>query len=217
MRRLLPKDRPSGPSSASTYSLPILLIGCFLLFSYQSLAQSNFIFTTAGASGAEGPTQSEVDAEYSGTNLSGNVTVAPRGIQKWIVPASGLYSIKASGASGGNSSSNSRSGGLGASIEGEFILNKDDTLKILVGQKGTDGCGAGGGGGATFIVRNSTILLAAGGGGGAASDNDGADAVTTTSGTNDHPGGGIPGGVNGLGGQACNAASGASADRKSVV
>ena len=54
-----------------------------------------FTFTNAGATGREGPTQSQIDSNYSGTNLAGKVTINTRGIQEWTVPASGNYAIEA--------------------------------------------------------------------------------------------------------------------------
>tara|TARA_E500000331_G_C16869930_1_gene545733 strand:+ start:343 stop:597 length:255 start_codon:yes stop_codon:yes gene_type:complete len=45
-----------------------------------------YTFTNAGAEGREGPTQSQIDSNYSGTNLAGNVTINTRGIQEWDFP-----------------------------------------------------------------------------------------------------------------------------------
>jgi len=44
-------------------------------------------FTNAGASGRFGPTQAQVNAAYSSTNLANNVTINTQGIQEWTVPA----------------------------------------------------------------------------------------------------------------------------------
>ena len=115
-----------------------LCIGLTSLLS--SLMHANtFIFTSAGSTGREGPTQAQVDANYSGTNLAGAVTINTQGIQEWIVPADGNYTIEARGASGGDSSiSNNSTGGRGKIASGTFELSKDEVIKILVGQSGED-------------------------------------------------------------------------------
>ena len=58
-----------------------------------------YTFTNCGATGELGPTQTECDASYDGTNV--NVTINTRGIQEWTVPQSGVYKITAYGAAGG--------------------------------------------------------------------------------------------------------------------
>lgn len=143
------------------------LILSFLLIAFFSPvnAQLSYDFTTAGASGKDGPTQVQLNAEYGSTNLSGAVT-SQSGIQRWIVPNSGAYSILAEGAQGGGAF-----GGFGASMQGEFTLVAGDTLYIIVGQEGgTTGNNHLAGGGASYVVQGSAnnILLIAGGGGGAA-------------------------------------------------
>ncbi|MAN04827.1 MAG: hypothetical protein CMI35_17235 [Owenweeksia sp.] len=165
-----------------------------------------YTFTNAGANGATGPNQAQIDAAYTGTDLQGNV-ISAGGIQEWTVPFSGVYHIDATGASGGGEGRSSNAGGLGASMSGDFLLNQGDVIRILVGQKGEDGCGAGGGGGGTYVVRNGTLLLAAGGGGGATSDNNGGPALTGFDGGNDFPGGTTPGGIGGGGGDVCTGGS----------
>ncbi|MEX0966557.1 MAG: fibronectin type III domain-containing protein, partial [Bacteroidia bacterium] len=126
-----------------------------------------YTFTSAGATGREGPTQSEVNTEYTNTPLDGKVTVT-NGIQKWSVPATGLYEIEVYGAEGGGPA-----GGLGAYMKGTFSLTQGDSLQILVGQEGEVGGSrllTGGGGGGTFVVddNNNPLIIAGGGGGGAA-------------------------------------------------
>ena len=118
-----------------------------------------YTFTNAGAEGREGPTQAQVDANYSGTSLEGAVTINTQGIQEWTVPADGIYSIKSLGASGG-----STNGGNGATIFGKFQFTKDKQLKILIGQKGITS----GGGGGSFVSDqlNNPIIIAGGGGAG---------------------------------------------------
>ena len=73
------------------------LVILFFAMPFAMLAQT-YTFTNAGAEGREGPTQAQIDANYSGTNLAGKVTINTRGIQEWTVPAGGIYRIIAFGA-----------------------------------------------------------------------------------------------------------------------
>ena len=172
----------------------------------ESNATNVFTFTNAGATGKNGPSDTQLVAEYNGTNLDGNVTIGfMLGYQKWTVPANGAYTIEAVGARGGNQPS--QMGGLGAYIRGDFNLTAGQELTIVVGQAGANnpniGNGTSGGGG-TFVVAdsNNTPLVVAGGGSGAARSKPGSDATTNTSGLNGSgPNGETDGGTNGLGGQ----------------
>ena len=129
-------------------------------------------FTNAGATGRLGPTQAQIDANYSGTTLEGAVTInaTHQGIQEWIVPESGTYMIEAYGAQGGNAGS--FNGGKGALIKGFFTLSHGNSLKILVGQQGgnyeknSDKITTGGGGGSFVATMLNSALIVAGGGGG---------------------------------------------------
>ena len=131
-----------------------------------------FVFTTLGAQGPTGPTNT---SGYLGTTLEGHVKLN-NGIQEWTVPHTGTYYIEAFGASGANGTCDScsgwRLGGLGAKITGSFELKQGQKLKILVGQKGQVGREdkkiPGGGGGGTFVtfMDNSPLVVAGGGGGG---------------------------------------------------
>jgi hypothetical protein len=141
-----------------------------------------YTFTNCGKEGRSGPNQDQVNATYNVENntLNGGVTITTPGIQEWIVPADGTYSIEAWGAAGGTQLyQNDYPGGYGAKIIGSFTLTEDDVLKIIVGQKGEDTrtsvqcpthCdnAAPGGGGGTYVWNgvNNTLLIAAGGGGG---------------------------------------------------
>ncbi len=134
-------------------------------FATDANAQLTYTFTTAGATGTVGPTQTQVNNAYTGTNLQGSV-VATGGIQSFTIPVSGPYKITAYGAQGGYN------GGYGAIIAGGFTFTAGQVIKILVGQQGIQGTNsapysAGGGGGGTFIADNAnTPLIVAGGGGG---------------------------------------------------
>lgn len=128
-----------------------------------------FCFTNAGATGATGPTQSDLIWAYSGTSLDGMVT-SEDGIQRWEVPHTREYRITACGAEGGYSPGNAPAG-RGACMQGVFLLNGSDPLKIVVGQEGTGvPTGGGTGGGGTFVaLPNDTPLIVAAGGSGAPS------------------------------------------------
>lgn len=130
-------------------------------------AATVYTFTAAGATGYQGPTQTQVNTAYTSTTLAGAVTINTQGIQEWTVPATGRYSIKVTGAAGGLTSGYATTG-YGAVIQGEFTLSQGTVLKIAVGQKGVAAASSsygGGGGGGSFVVQNSTLIIAAGGGG----------------------------------------------------
>lgn len=164
-----------------------------------------YSFTSAAASGQNGPTQSQVTTAYTGTTLAGAVTVSTRGIQTWSVPLTGTYQITAVGAGGGGTA-----GGNGASMTGSFTLTSGTVLKIVVGQTGvgvTSGASRYGGGGGSYVTNSSnTPYVVAGGGGGAAITGSGYSPANGTDGSvNPNPGntsGGVAGtGSNGCGGQ----------------
>ncbi|TVR76526.1 MAG: hypothetical protein EA412_13455, partial [Chitinophagaceae bacterium] len=131
-------------------------------------------FTNAGASGRFGPSQAQIDAEYTGTSLDGSVTVIGDGIQEWTVPFTGTYTIDAYGAQGGFAGGGQA--GLGARISGEFDLIAGQKVHIIVGQQGgqyqanTRRWQSSGGGGSFVVLEGaadeSDILVIAGGGGG---------------------------------------------------
>ena len=133
-----------------------------------------YTFTNAGATGREGPTQAQIDSNYTGTNLAGNVTINTQGIQEWVVPADGYYTIETKGAAGaiGDLTQSNFQGGNGAVMVGGFNLTALNTLKIVVGQKGISGGQSepGGGGGGSFVysgqIGGMVLYIAAGGGGG---------------------------------------------------
>ncbi|KAM6973436.1 ALK tyrosine kinase receptor [Aplochiton taeniatus] len=154
-------------------------------------------FHTCGAAGPEGPTPTQCSSSYRNSNV--NVTVATRGpfkgIQIWRIPETGIYRITACGAAGGRSVLEMTKSN-GVYITGDFLLQKDELLYILVGQPGEDACpnsnlqlhkicmeqshplenktqvkgGGGGGGGATFVFKVEKgvyiPLIIAAGGGG---------------------------------------------------
>ena len=131
------------------------------LFSYTEciLKQTSGIFTNLYNTGTSKPLQSMADTVYTS-----NVEVT-NGIQKYIVPETGKYKIVAIGAAGGagGGSGDNCMGGFGAIISGEFDLNANDELYLLVGQKGTDNpqtssdATTGGGGGMSVVaIKDAT-------------------------------------------------------------
>tara|TARA_B110001452_G_C15177547_1_gene409083 strand:+ start:249 stop:1175 length:927 start_codon:yes stop_codon:yes gene_type:complete len=141
-----------------------------------SSSSGPYTFTNCGATGKNGPSQSNCNSEYSGSSLDGVVTVSS-GIQTWTVPSSGTYTIEVWGADGGNGDDNysyESLGGNGKKLKANFSLAQDAVLKILVGQSGgiasvsSNSTNAGGGGGGTFVTysNNTPIIVASGGNGG---------------------------------------------------
>ena len=155
------------------FSLSITIKHIFSEVTCYSSSDFNFTFTTLGAQGPTGPTDT---SGYQGTTLQGRVRL-DNGIQIWQVPMTGSYVIEAWGASGaqGEGEKEERPGGKGAYMKGTFNLTRGKLLKILVGQAGSiENVGVpllpGGGGGGTFITFSSkkALLVAGGGGGGGA-------------------------------------------------
>ena len=179
------------------------------LFIFGLATAQTFTFTNCSQSGYTGPSQSQVNSEYAGTSLDGNVTVID-GIQYWTAPATGTYTITVNGAEGGQSNSygGSGSGGDGAMMSGDFTLSAGTQLKILVGQQGKADSYDGGGGGGTFVTLddNTPLIIAGGGGGGSSSnDNNSQGWVNENGQTNSN---GNAGGTAGSGGSNCTSAGG---------
>lgn len=114
-----------------------------------------------------------MQGRYTFTNKVGGVLYEgpqgpPSGLQRFVAPSSGTYRITANGARGAKATaaSASVSGGCGAEVSGEVVLQDGDALDILVGQMGTAATNSGGGGGGSFVVKNGVPLFVAGGGGG---------------------------------------------------
>ena len=160
------------------------------------IPQGPWTFTNAGATGRFGPTQSQIDANYSGTSLEGLVTInsTHQGIQEWTVPANGTYLIEAWGQKVQTMEIKVLREDMELRVKGQFILNKDANISILVGQSGSEvnhinggsWLNGGGGGGGTFIFLSSAItenypLIAAAGGGGAGRDSNGTSGLISQS------------------------------------
>jgi hypothetical protein len=164
----------AGCSSSFTDSVTLSLCSPF-----------TFVLTPCGASGRLGPTQSQCNSTYGL-----GVVTSVSGVQEYVVPQTGTYTITVRGAQGGAGNTGSNTGGLGAIVRGQLNLNQNDTLWIGVGQAGiNNGVSgtAGGGGGASYVRikgQNTPLLVAGGGGGGRgdASPGNGHDAPTTING-----------------------------------
>ena len=170
------------------------------------------VFTNLGKSGTEGP--DSVGSHYTGQDHDGQVTVS-NGIQLWTVPHTGEYRIETIGASGGYSEDSVINGGRGARMIGNFMLTKDEIIRILVGQRGEKGVEnkkTGSGGGGTFVVRgDNKPLIIAGGGGGVVKmteQHSGCDASINTTGNAGYNSPPLSGGSNGNGGQTDKSRSG---------
>ena len=163
------------------------------------------VFTNLGKNGTKGP--DSVGSHYTGQDHDGQVTVSS-GIQLWTVPHTGKYRIETIGASGGYGEDSVINGGRGARMIGNFMLTKDEIIRILVGQKGERSNSyknAASGGGGTFVVReDNKPLIIAGGGGGVAKmteQHSGCDASINTTGNAGYNSSFLSGGSNGNGGK----------------
>jgi len=154
----------------TSYTLKLLAM---MLVSVKIYAQVTYSFTSAGSTGRFGPSQVQLNTAYANSNLNGLVT-SVNGIQQFTVPVAGNYRIEARGAQGGSITGGSI-GGQGSTMIGEFFLNANSVVRIVVGQQGIGAAnGACGGGGGSYVVdfgnapytNNAGILVVAGGGGG---------------------------------------------------
>uniref|UniRef100_G1TR20 Tyrosine-protein kinase receptor n=1 Tax=Oryctolagus cuniculus TaxID=9986 RepID=G1TR20_RABIT len=104
-----------------------------------------WLFSTCGASGRRGPTQTQCDGAYAGSSVAVTVGAAGplRGVQLWQPPGPGQYLISAYGAAGGKGAKNHLSRAHGVFVSAVFSLGRGDPLYILVGQQGEDACPGG--------------------------------------------------------------------------
>ena len=153
-------------------------------------------FTTASKTGrtAHSSISSYISAYSSAGSWKNNVDYFvegyDNGYQRWTVPSSTTYTIRAAGAEGYR-------GGRGAVIERTVALEAGDKLDIVCGHTPSGGSTSTGGGGASWVVQSydagtgttytqnnaQAILIAGGGGGTYSSTNQGgarSDASYTT-------------------------------------
>ena len=128
-----------------------------------------FTFRNCNQTGRNGPSLTTMKSYYN-TYQNGNTTNqwvnnssylnSWNGQHVWTVPYTGSYRIEAYGAAGcgGNNHASPnnyvrQTGGYGAKMSGDFVLNKGEQIRILVGQMGEGfnsyGHRPGGGGGGT--------------------------------------------------------------------
>lgn len=130
---------------------------------------TTFTFTNAGATGRNGPTLAQCRSAYasaSWTQDAANLSMTTQGIQVWKVPTTGVYEIRAVGATGGNTNEPTAPVGNPADLRGRFNLARGQFICVLVGQSGWQGDNrpGWGGGGGTFVVKSdNTPLIVAGG------------------------------------------------------
>ena len=137
----------------------------------------------------------------SGGSAVVNGQAVPRGVQVWVVGATGTYDVVAAGAGGADyapsSTGSTIGGGRGAVVRTRYNLTAGAVVAVMVGAK-PRGCGStgfAGGGGGTFVsvyagtggfgaAQQHTLVVAAGGGGGVGSSGAqaGGDASSGTAG-----------------------------------
>lgn len=166
-------------------------------------------------------------AAVAGKTFDPTNTVGSTGdIQTWTVPTTGVYTISATGASGGlgrTTGGTDIRGGYGAKMSASFSLTQGQVIKVVVGQAGTNTASSyagGGGGGGTYVYTSTNVPLVVAGGGGGAGQYElslSKDAATTVNGKNGVRGDqtnemapGI-GGSNGFGGNGSSSYSGGGA------
>ncbi len=127
-------------------------------------------FTSAGVSGANGPSLAQLRSAYSQRPWATNTSLfnVSGGIQTFAIPVTGRYLIEAYG----GSRCAIDSGGVTnlPVVSAQFDLQKGDVIRILVGQAGENVRFISGGGGGTYVTSAQLgLLLVAGGEGGAGS------------------------------------------------
>ena len=134
-------------------------------------------FNNCGSTGPTGPTLSECQTQYAGTNfISSYFSVPTQGYQQWTVPATATYRIKIRGGNGSPSATVAGAeGGQGIIMQFDYNLTEGILLRMVVGQSGSGDSNHGGGGGASMILvtpynTTGSIIAIAGGGGGRRQD-----------------------------------------------
>ncbi|XP_078052989.1 anaplastic lymphoma kinase isoform X3 [Augochlora pura] len=103
--------------------------------------------TTCGAIGRTGPTAEQCAEQYNRTDIElvvpstqlEDATFHLNGVQRWMAPSYGYYTLIGLGARGGKGSSGMGET-LGALVRGVIELEKGDQLYFMVGQPGIDAC-----------------------------------------------------------------------------
>jgi hypothetical protein len=164
---------------------------------------SSHTFTTAGLTGKFGPTLAQCKTAYSSASWAQNtsyfnVDSTYQGIQVWVVPKSGSYTITAAGAGNGVGY------GSGVIISATFNLTMGATYRIIAGQRGgntSSGCGGSFVASGTATATSTPVIIAGGAGGGT-------NAVTNATTNNNGVSAYSAGGTGGNGGDGGNGGSG---------
>lgn len=134
---------------------------------------TTFSFTAAGTTGRYGPTSEALARAYLGAPFmaSSELFHVDDGIQKWMVPDSGIYNIFV------RAPCHFSYGAPSCKLEVTLPLLMGDVLSMVVGQFGAtahDGCGG------SFVASANRGLIAIAGGGGGYNGTSTRSAVTTT-------------------------------------
>ena len=181
-------------NKSAIYDLNAIFLNPFVEF-------TPITFSNCGATGPIGPTLAQCQATYD-ANVESNLSVN-FGYQSYTIQHSGTYRFTVKGASGGvwitspmsttTAASSPTIDGYkrlpGATVVGEYALNANDVITMVIGQGGGDDNDADancpGAGGGTFVTLGTFSNIQAGtdsllfvAGGGAGSGYNSADSVT---------------------------------------
>ena len=188
----------SGNEFTSTLNLVYVAELYSMTDVYFTVCQA-LVNTATNTSHQTGPTLAEVQSWMTGTSNGGQgytwasntsyLDVPVQGYQRWQVPATGTYRIRAKGARAGYTDSYSTTTEPSNTVQADFSLTMGDYLIIAVGQGvpvySGDHCN--GGAGATWVAKGSNIstseclLVAAGGPAGTSDGSAKADPPTSLS------------------------------------
>lgn len=115
----------------------------------------DYIFTTCGAVGPNGPSYDQCIKAYDDLHWAEDkryFKMKRDGYQTITIPETGLYSVELRGAGYSN--------GFGACLKDTFKFNLGDQLTFVIGQVGSAG-----GNGGSFLSLNNDVIAVAGGGG----------------------------------------------------
>nr|CAD7396369.1 unnamed protein product [Timema cristinae] len=113
-----------------------------ILNGYNYTLYEDYMLSSCGMEGREGPTTENCSLAYNNTSTEVTMVDTPEGVrmQRWVVPDSGYYTIIAKGASGGKGANYEHGSSHGAVIRAIAELYKGQYILALVGQHGTDSC-----------------------------------------------------------------------------
>ncbi|XP_076318623.1 tyrosine-protein kinase receptor-like isoform X2 [Tachypleus tridentatus] len=106
-----------------------------------SNVSKRYTFTTCGAKGPEGPSSVNCEKVYlkTGARVAVVEDFPYKGAQMWTVPESGVYTVFARGAGGGQGVKNRDISG-GAFLRAVYHWNAGEKIFFLVGQQGVSAC-----------------------------------------------------------------------------